>query len=126
MVLRVKVLFFAKSRELTETGETFFEFNEEADCAAGIDTPSIAHLPPTTETLLDVILKKYTKLATSGLMRSCVFALNQEYVQLVSKARCSALYLGPSLPDFAPLAAEPSLPQMSAMFRLASLPIPRK
>ncbi len=58
----LKVLYFAKSREVAETAEEGFELQPGA----------------TTQDLLAAMIAKHPKL--EGVMKSCVLALNQEYL----------------------------------------------
>lgn len=60
--MKVKVLFFAASREAAGKSEETVELNDGA----------------TTKTLLEHLVQSYPGL--SSVMRSCVFAVNQEYV----------------------------------------------
>lgn len=60
--MKVKVLFFAASREAAGTSE------QELELDAG----------STTSTLLQQLLQRHPALAP--VMKSCVFAVNQEYV----------------------------------------------
>lgn len=66
--MRVRVLYFARSREVAGTGEQVFELEEGAD----------------TEALLARILAAHPSLGS--VMQTCVFALNQEYVRPQERA----------------------------------------
>ncbi len=61
--MRIKVLFFAKSREVAGVSEQWFELPSGAD----------------TEALLTSLLASFP--ALESVMKTCVFALNQEYVR---------------------------------------------
>lgn len=60
--MQVRVLFFAASREVAGKSEQSFELGEDA----------------TTHTLLQHLVQCYP--ALESIMKSCVFAVNQEYV----------------------------------------------
>lgn len=61
-MVNIKVLFFARSREVTGVSEESFGLSEPADSRA----------------LLAALLAKYPQL--ESVMKTCVLALNQEYV----------------------------------------------
>lgn len=71
--MRVKVLFFAASREAAGKSEESIDIDDDG----------------TTETLLQHLVQCYP--ALESVMRSCVFAVNQEYVP-----RSQALPLKPN------------------------------
>ena len=60
--MRLKVLFFARSREIVGASELALELGDGA----------------TTSTLLERLLREHPGL--QEVMRACVFAVNQEYV----------------------------------------------
>ncbi|GIL52471.1 hypothetical protein Vafri_8340, partial [Volvox africanus] len=62
-LMRIKVLFFAKSREVAGLSEQVFELENGAN----------------TEDLLQLIISRHPGI--DGLMKTCVFAVNQEYVR---------------------------------------------
>eukprot|EP00877_Chromochloris_zofingiensis_P007518 jgi/Chrzof1/3019/Cz12g08130.t1 len=62
--MKVTVLFFAKSREVANKPEEVYDLDDKA----------------TTATLLEKLLAQHPQL--ESVMKSCVFAVNQEYVQL--------------------------------------------
>lgn len=66
---RVRVLYFARSREVAGTSEQVFELGEGSN----------------TEALLQAIVLAHP--ALESVMKTCVFALNQEYVKPNEKAQ---------------------------------------
>mmetsp|Transcript_22670 Transcript_22670/g.62588 ORF Transcript_22670/g.62588 Transcript_22670/m.62588 type:complete len:86 (-) Transcript_22670:346-603(-) len=64
----IKVLFFAKAREVAGLSEEAVQLQEEA-----------AH----TEALVTQLVQRYPGL--SSVLQTCVLAVNQEYVQLKDK-----------------------------------------
>ena len=66
---KIRVLYFARSREVAGTSEQLFELGEGSD----------------TEALLKAIVLAHP--ALESVMKTCVFALNQEYVRPQEKAQ---------------------------------------
>ena len=73
----VSVLYFAASRDATGTSRETVELRGGGGATGG-GGAGAAHPPPTTDTLLSLLVARHP--ALEAVLRSCVLALNLDYV----------------------------------------------